>query len=186
VGVWLFRLAVTASIAGGPIATTQSDQTSQIGAEYARLLSRAREYNAANPEMNRWMMNSEHCFLVGSGEDIRDPDLLISRVIAFVRRPGALDLIFGRLLDKEVSDDEVLADAEMLVFAGEDYERAGEILPESKRAKEILDAAEHNKFSSAENHFPQSPIRQKIENAARRALDPDWLEKTPTSTEPAN
>ena len=66
-----------------------------------------------------------------------------------------------------VSDDEVLADAEMLVFAGEDYERAGEILPESKRATEVLDAAEHNRLSSAEKHFPQSPIRQKIENAAQ-------------------
>ena len=76
------------------------DQTSEIGTEYRTPARAARKYNAANPEMDSWMMNSEHCFLVGSAEDIRDPDLLYSRVIAFVRRPGVSSLMFGRLLDE--------------------------------------------------------------------------------------
>jgi hypothetical protein len=55
--------------------------------------------------------------------------LLLQKMIAFVRRPGALDSIFGRLLDPKVDDDEVLAAAEILIYAGECYERPDEILP---------------------------------------------------------
>ena len=124
-------------------------------------------------------MNSEHCLLIDDedashiveeGESADPSHFLQAKVIAFVRRPGALDYIFGRLLDANPDDQEVLAAAQLLIYAGQYYTRLDEVLPESRRAAEVLNAAEEGRFGSAEKRWPQAPIREKIEHAARRVI----------------
>src|SRR5258706_9233622 len=58
--------------------------------EYSALLKEIIQYNSEG--MDAWTMNSEHLF-AGMGE-MRD------RVINFANRRGALDFLFGRLLDE--------------------------------------------------------------------------------------
>jgi hypothetical protein len=148
----------------GALPSTQPD-ISAIRGEYAKIYQTAKQYNAANPEMDRWLMNCEHCFLTGWTDE-----KLYEEVIAFVRRPGSLDFMFGHLLDGELSDEEILIDAEILIYAGEYRETYGEVIDVGKRAKELLSATESGRFISAEKRYPEAPIREKIENAARRSI----------------
>jgi hypothetical protein len=166
--------------------TTQPATQPGLATEYANLLRRAEKYNKRHPQQSAWSMSADHCLLVDD-EDIpyilrREEDTtyltLNHRIIAFVRRPGALDLIFTRLLDGNPDDEEILADAQMLVYAGsyveicDGRERRDEVLPRSRRAGEVLDAAEKGRFISAERRWPDAPIREKIEKAARWAIAP--------------
>ena len=184
---WI-SLVILAGLNGcGKSSTTIAAATQpKLAAEYANLLRRAEKENVKHPEMlNAWGMNCEHCLFVDD-EDApllakQDSDttnlLLQAEVIAFVRRPGALDYIFNALLSGNLNDAEVLADPQILVYAGEYYgevngkERRDEILPPNTRAVEILEAAQKGRFNSAEKRWPEAPIREKIENAARRAIE---------------
>jgi hypothetical protein len=148
-----------------PPAATAPVHVPAVAARYAELVRDAEAYNADNPEMSKWLMNGEHCFVAGAV----DPDLQ-DRVIAFVRDPEGLDLIFDRLLDSHPGDLEVLIDAQFLIYAGGYRKTPDEIIEGGKRAQELLTAAENGRFRDAERRYPTAPIRQRIENAARRVL----------------
>ena len=158
---------------------------------YAGLVKEAEWCNSDFPDLNSWSMNCEHLFLYGGSPD----DPLADRVIDFDRRPGAIDFLFDRLLDKHATDSEILIDAELLVYYG-DYTKPrlidgdlnvnyDEIVSGGKRAKELSEAATNGRFASAEKHYANAPIREKIMNAVTRALNGGTINPNPTSR-PAN
>ena len=103
-------------------------------------------------------MNSEHLF-AGEGE-LRD------RVIEFVRQPGALDMLFNRLLAEKIDDSEQLAVAELLVYFGQ-YRVSGDERLWSDRAQRVLAAVNQGRFDAAEKKYPEAPIKEQIVRAAR-------------------
>jgi hypothetical protein len=163
-GYVLVGIAGSATEPADRLSTPPASRTSGAATDvrYADFLARVRAYNSEYPELDSWSMNCEHCL-------VADADL-VEDVIRFVREPGVIDFIFGRLLDGNCDDGEVLADAELLVYAGEYQVNNAEVIPGGRRAAELLSAAENGRFSRTESVFPQAPIRQKIEIAAQRAL----------------
>jgi hypothetical protein len=172
-GLWA---CAASSLAAG---TTQPATSPSLEEQYTFLLSRAKDFNARCSDINPWIMDVEHCFLTRLKEG--SPDLLRTEVIAFVRTPGAMDLLFDRLLGQGADDAEVLAIAEMLMFAGEHRETPDERIGRSYRAKAALDAANEGKFLATERRYPKAPIREKIINAARRAIEDAQIVETPTT-----
>lgn len=138
--------------ATAPVANTQP----ALRPEYDALLKELGAYNAEG--MDSWTMNSEHLF-AGAG-DLRD------RAISFVRRRGALDLLFSRLLDEKADAPEVLADAELLVYFGQ-YRLDGDQRLWSERAREVLEAVDKGRLANAEAKYPRAPIKEQVLRAAR-------------------
>jgi len=165
--IFVAALLQTTALWSQPAGTQPTTEPS-VDTQYADLLRKAEGYNQQNPDMDGWLMNCEHCFLVPASGDVGD--MLQDRVIAFVRRPGALNYVFGRLLDGHPADEAILADSQFLIFAGEYFEHNGEVIPGGIRASELLRAAETGRFAAAEKHYPKAPIREKIVIAAKRAL----------------
>jgi hypothetical protein len=62
-----------------------------LAAEYSALCDGIKRYNAGL-ELNGWIMSSEHLF---AGDEP-----LLNWAIAFPRRAGGLDYVFGRVLDR--------------------------------------------------------------------------------------
>src|SRR5207244_13162222 len=66
-------------------ATTEPTTAPSFLDEYRVILDRAEAFNIEHPQINSWMMSTEHCFLTASKEDLSD--LLRTLVISFVTRP---------------------------------------------------------------------------------------------------
>ena len=153
--------------ASGTLAREQANM-----GEYRILFAEAQSCNRAFPNLNRWSMNAEHCLLFLLNKppfsDENPPDNLSSRVKAFLLHPGAIDLVCSRLLDGHPTDEEVLIDAEFSIYAGKYSIGDDSVDQRAERGAELAAAAKAGIFASAEQRYPQAPIREVLEAAGKR------------------
>jgi hypothetical protein len=146
-----------------PPATTRAT-TAIISSEYHGI----REIIGADPAagMTSWCMHYDHLFM--NGDDFGEPDSLRERCKRFVRISGAVDFLFQKLLDEHISEQDVLAVAEILVFwAGDD--QPGDDSIKSKFAAPVLEALKNGKFTGAAKRYPDLKVELYIDRAAQKA-----------------
>jgi hypothetical protein len=148
-------------------------------AGYEKLLQRAWEYNAAHPDMTGADMTPDLCFGAGSAGDVAQSGTLRRDVTTFLRRPGGVEFIFTRLVRNWGRADEALVAAEFLVIADDFRGLPREVIPSGKLGADLLAAVEKNQFDFAGERYPNLPIRETIERAAKRVM-----EINPAATQP--
>ena len=147
-------------------ATGRSPAVPELERTYGELLRDVKAYNEPPGEVSGWLMNSEHLF--HGVDDPLDADSLRNRAIRFTRLPGGLDLLLGRLADRRVGADEVLAVAEVLVYYGQHHLPGDEAIG-SRRTEEVREAIRQGRLEEAERRYPRPPIRRQIGYALDKA-----------------
>jgi hypothetical protein len=125
--------------------------TDAVRSEYLSLLTEIRPGNRLG--MDSWTMNCEHLF-ADEGE-LRD------RVIAFVRRPQALDLLYARLLEPQADPEEILVVVQLLVYHGQ-YHLDGDELLSSTNADAVDRAIAEGRPSWVLKQYPALPVLELI------------------------
>jgi hypothetical protein len=156
-------VVATLIVVGCKARPTASDPPSQrhdvvLDDEYARLRKGIAKWNAEF-EPHAWWMNSEHLFMY--------EEELMADVIAFNRRPGALEFLFEKVIDPRTGDQELLEIAEILVYFGGHPEPGDERI-RSDRSEAVVRALDAGRAHAAEAKYPGAPVGKKIRDAAMK------------------
>lgn len=156
-GVVRAPVAYSAPAASQP-STIPSD-SKHLESAYQNLKARIAAHNR-QIQASAYLMNSEHLFV--EDDSLRDP------VIRFSRTPGGLDFLFGKVLDRATTDDDLLVISEILVYFGGHHETGDDKVSSGSAAK-IIDAIAEGRATRADSKF-HAPVSQKIREAADKAM----------------
>ena len=135
-------------------------------AEFLKLEGEISEYNGTPPRLSGWVLNSEHLF---ADADSDDPESLLQRVIGFSRKPGALDLLFDKLLQKQSTAVDKLVVTEILVYFGQ-YHLPGDDALRSVKARDVERALQDGLYAELDKQS-DAPIQRFIQYAVDRAIE---------------
>jgi hypothetical protein len=140
---------------------------SEVENEYEQIRSAIGPDPAAN--LTPWGMTYDHIFSSESYGEPGTEEALRQRCRRFVRRDGALDLLFSKLMDQAISDTEVLGITQILLFWGMDDEE-GDGRLHSHRANDFIRYINSNGLVHAEMKYPDFAIRKYLLTAAKKAV----------------